>query len=61
MAKLVTLLEQHLDEQPPTVVIQAMYDLVGGSTRTCQTTEVWSGSVPTCQSMLPSCSVDNFA
>ena len=28
------------------------YNLVGSSTRTCQATESWSGSVPTCQSML---------
>ena len=28
------------------------YDLVGGSSRTCQATGVWSGSVPTCQCML---------
>ena len=28
------------------------YNLVGDSTRTCQATGNWSGSVPTCQSML---------
>ena len=28
------------------------YNLVGDSTRTCQATGVWSGSEPTCQSML---------
>ena len=28
------------------------YNLVGDSTRTCQATGVWSGSAPTCQSML---------
>ena len=28
------------------------YILVGDSTRTCQATGVWSGSAPTCQSML---------
>ena len=28
------------------------YDLVGGSTRTCQATGVWSGSAPTCHRML---------
>ena len=28
------------------------YDLVGDSTRTCQATENWSGSEPTCQGML---------
>ena len=28
------------------------YNLVGGSTRTCQATGVWSGSAPTCQRML---------
>ena len=28
------------------------YNLVGGSTRTCQATGSWSGSVPTCQGML---------
>ena len=28
------------------------YNLVGDSTRTCQATRVWSGSVPTCQCML---------
>ena len=28
------------------------YNLVGVSTRTCQATGVWSGSVPTCQGML---------
>ena len=28
------------------------YNLVGGITRTCQATGVWSGSAPTCQSML---------
>ena len=27
-------------------------NLVGDSTRMCQATEVWSGSVPTCQGML---------
>ena len=33
------------------------YNLVGGSTRTCQATRVWSGSAPTCQGMsrLPLC------
>ena len=28
------------------------YNLVGGITRTCQATGVWSGSAPTCQGML---------
>ena len=28
------------------------YSLVGDSTRTCQSTGVWSGSVPTCPRML---------
>ena len=28
------------------------YNLVGGNTRTCQATGVWSGNVPTCQRML---------
>ena len=28
------------------------YDLVGGSTRTCQATGQWSGSAPTCHRML---------
>ena len=28
------------------------YNLVGDSTRTCQATGNWSGSVPTCQGML---------
>ena len=28
------------------------YNLVGGSTRTCQATGVWSGSAPTCQGIL---------
>ena len=28
------------------------YNLVGDSTRTCQATRVWSGSEPTCQSVL---------
>ena len=28
------------------------YNLVGNSTRTCLATGVWSGNVPTCQSML---------
>ena len=28
------------------------YNLVGGSSRTCQATRRWSGSTPTCQSML---------
>ena len=28
------------------------YNLVGDSTRTCQATGEWSGSEPTCQSML---------
>ena len=28
------------------------YNLVGGSTRTCQATGVWSDSAPTCQGML---------
>ena len=32
------------------------YNLVGGGTRTCQATGVWSGSAPTCQGMLlPTC------
>ena len=30
----------------------AGYSLVGDSTRTCQATRRWSGSVPTCQRML---------
>ena len=28
------------------------YNLLGDSTRTCQATEVWSGSAPTCYRML---------
>ena len=28
------------------------YNLVGGTTRTCQATGVWVGSAPTCQSRL---------
>ena len=28
------------------------YNLVGDNTRTCQATGAWSGSAPTCQSML---------
>ena len=28
------------------------YNLVGSSTHTCQSTGLWSGSVPACQSML---------
>ena len=28
------------------------YNLVGSSTRTCQSTGVWSGSTPTCQGVL---------
>ena len=28
------------------------YNLVGDSTRTCQATEEWSGTAPTCQGML---------
>ena len=28
------------------------YNLVGDSTRTCQATGEWSGSAPTCESML---------
>ena len=28
------------------------YTLVGGSTRTCQSTGVWFGSAPTCQGVL---------
>ena len=28
------------------------YNLLGDSTRMCQTTGVWSGSTPTCQGML---------
>ena len=28
------------------------YNLKGDSTRTCQATGVWSGSVPTCQGLL---------
>ena len=28
------------------------YNLVGDSSRTCQTTRLWSGSVPTCEGML---------
>ena len=28
------------------------YNLIGGSTRTCQATGAWSGSPPTCQRML---------
>ena len=35
------------------------YNLVGDSTRTCQTTENWSGSVPTCQGMYIRKSVDS--
>ena len=28
------------------------YNLIGDSTRMCQATGVWSGSIPTCQRML---------
>ena len=35
------------------------YNLVGGSIRMCQATGEWSGSAPTCQSML-FLSVDSF-
>ena len=38
--------------QTATYRCNADYNLVGGSTRTCQATRVWSGSVPTCQRML---------
>ena len=32
------------------------YNLVGGSSRTCQATGEWSGNAPTCQRMLlPAC------
>ena len=39
-------------EQIATYSCNTGYNLVGDSTRTCQTTENWSGSAPTCQSML---------
>ena len=32
-----------------TYICNTGYNLVGGSTRTCQATGVWSGSAPTCQ------------
>ena len=39
-------------EQAATYSCDRGYNLVGGSTRTCQATGVWSGSAPTCQGML---------
>ena len=42
--------------QTVTYTCNAGYNLVGGSTRTCQATGVWSGSEPTCERMLlPTC------
>ena len=38
--------------QTATYSCNAGYNLVGDSTRTCQATGVWSGSVPTCQGVL---------
>ena len=38
--------------QTATYSCNAGYNLVGGNTRTCQATGVWSGSAPTCQCML---------
>ena len=35
------------------------YNLVGGGTRTCQATGVWSGSAPTCQGILSSSCICN--
>ena len=38
--------------QAATYSCNAGYNLVGDSTRTCQASGNWSGSVPTCQGML---------
>ena len=38
--------------QTATYSCNAGYNLVGGSTRICHATGVWSGSAPTCQGML---------
>ena len=38
--------------QTATYSCNAGYRLVGDNTRTCQVTGVWSGSAPTCHSML---------
>ena len=39
-------------EQTATYSCNRGYNLVGGSTRTCQATGQWSGSAPTCHGML---------
>ena len=38
--------------QTATYTCNPGYNLVGDSSRTCQATGVWSGSIPTCQCML---------
>ena len=38
--------------QTATYSCNAGYNLVGGSTRTCQAAGNWSGSAPTCEGML---------
>ena len=38
--------------QTATYSCDAGYNLMGGSTRMCQADGMWSGSEPTCQSML---------
>ena len=38
--------------QTATYSCDAGYNLMGSTQRTCQVTGVWSGSAPTCQSML---------
>ena len=52
MAKLVTLLEQHLDRQPRTVVTKATTCLEAILARVYIATGKWSGSEPTCERML---------